>query len=216
LVVGGSLQEIVDDHFVRHSSPDHVNRKSLTDTLTLLGGRPAHILETGSSAWGTNSSRLFDSYVRRFGGSLTTIDIRADAAHDLRGDVSPTTEMIVADSVRALQWIAGRPNYPKFDLVYLDSFDLDVGDPIPSMVHGLAEFLRLDPLIKPGTLVLIDDTPVDDAAWRRVAGSDASGVERETGIGPVTSGKGALVVKLLDPTRYTVLHHDYQLLLRRL
>ncbi len=42
--------------------------------IELLGDRPARILETGSSAWGTNSSLLFDSYVHRFGGEFYTID----------------------------------------------------------------------------------------------------------------------------------------------
>jgi hypothetical protein len=33
--------------------PDHINYSSLHDTLELLGGKPAVVLETGSSAWGT-------------------------------------------------------------------------------------------------------------------------------------------------------------------
>src|SRR5690242_15729928 len=83
----GTLDDLIDDHFAKCSTPDHPNRGSLARALGLLAGRPANILETGSSAWGTNSSRLFDRYVRRYGGRFLTIDIRPAATRALRDDV---------------------------------------------------------------------------------------------------------------------------------
>lgn len=210
-----TLEGLLEEHFVRHSQPDHINRQSISRTLEELNERPAHILETGSSAWGTNSSRLFDCYVRRFGGSFRTIDIRPEAAIALHSDVAPTSQLIVGDSVQGLQWIAEQEP-PKFDLVYLDSFDLDANNPIPSMIHGLAEFLWLEDLTKSGTLILIDDTPRNNEQWRRAVGENAQSIMYSSMVGDIASGKGALIAALLDSDKFKILDHGYQLLLRRL
>src|SRR5437763_717199 len=69
-----SPDELVCKHFGVRGELDHVNFPSLLETLRLLGGRPALIVETGSSAWGTDSSRLFDSYIASFGGNLWSVD----------------------------------------------------------------------------------------------------------------------------------------------
>jgi hypothetical protein len=208
-----SLDELVAQHFARHSTPDHINRVSLHAALGLLEGKPARIFETGSSAWGTNSSRLFDSYVRRFGGEFCTVDIRSKPASILRRGMAPTTTMLVGDSVRAIRELAAKQVEP-FDFVYLDSFDLDVADPVPAMVHGLSEFLSLTPLFKVGTVILIDDTPRDWDEWRKLG--DTSGAERRSPVLPgLVPGKGALVRHTLDTSRFQVIHHGYQLLVRK-
>jgi hypothetical protein len=48
----------------------------MRQAIHLLGQSPSVILETGMSAWGTNSSLLFDDYVCCFGGEFFTVDIR--------------------------------------------------------------------------------------------------------------------------------------------
>ena len=45
------------------------------------------------------------------------------------------------------------------DIIYLDSFDLDIKNPSPSEKHGLQEFLLLNEKISSGTIISIDDTP---------------------------------------------------------
>lgn len=52
--IPNSLDRLVSVHFSKHSGPTHVNRVGLTFALRQLGGRPALIVETGCSAWGTN------------------------------------------------------------------------------------------------------------------------------------------------------------------
>ncbi len=211
----GTLDELIEAHFRDNSTPDHPNRDSMKRALALLDGRPANILETGSSAWGANSSLLFDQYVRRFGGRFVTIDIRPQPARALGKRVGPATGMIVGDSLRALEWLAARGSAP-FDFVYLDAFDLDVSNPIPSMVHCLNEFLLLPPLVAPGALVLIDDTPKSNADWQRVTGPQSSDIVVDTAFGRLVAGKGALVERFLDTTRFEVVEHGYQLLLRKI
>ena len=63
-------ETLVDFHFRNFSSRDHPCRPTLETALIHLDKKPAVIIETGSSAWGTNSSYLFDSYVTSFGGAF--------------------------------------------------------------------------------------------------------------------------------------------------
>lgn len=208
-----TLDEIIEHHFATYSEPNHVNRASLTRALRLLDGNPARILETGSSAWGTNSSRLFDHYVRRFGGVFVTIDIRPRAATRLRTDVSPNTAMWVGDSQRVMKELIRRAEAP-FDFVYLDSFDLDDNDPLPSMLHGFGEFLLLEKLTKAGSIIVIDDTPRD---WDEYANVGGRRSERfASPWGELMPGKGSLVTRFLDSSRYEMIGHEYQLSVRRL
>lgn len=55
----------------------------------------------------------------------------------LRGSLSERSWLTCDDSVRFLRrWVAENPGR-RADLVYLDSYDLDVGDPIEAAIHGL-------------------------------------------------------------------------------
>ena len=63
-----SPDNLVREHFATRSNLSHGNFKSMQEAISALCGRPSWIVETGSSAWGTDSSRLFDSYVATFGG----------------------------------------------------------------------------------------------------------------------------------------------------
>ena len=74
--------------------------------LRLLAGRPARIVETGTSAWGVDSTLLFDSYVRHFGGRFDSVDLRALPSDRLRPVVGPATHLHVGDSVEFLSGLA--------------------------------------------------------------------------------------------------------------
>lgn len=116
-----SVQELAEHHFSHWSSRDHINRRSLTDALIRLEEKPAVILETGSSAWGTNSSQLFDAYVANFGGDFWTVDLRVGPSRSLRPIVSPRTTLVTGDSVRFIErWVRDHRGL-RADLVYLDS-----------------------------------------------------------------------------------------------
>lgn len=45
----------------------------------------------------------------------------------------------------------------KFNLIHLDSWDLDLKNPLPSMLHGWREFESLKDKVNIGTIVVIDD-----------------------------------------------------------
>jgi hypothetical protein len=208
----GSPDELVRAHFDTWSDPSHVNFSSLRDTLSMLDGRPSLILETGSSAWGTDSSRLFDAYVASFGGEFHTVDIRMEPMFKLGGSLTAGSSLTCDDSVRFLRrWVEENPGR-QVDLVYLDSWDLDVHDPVPAATHGLEEFLAIAPALGEGSLLLIDDTPADPdwlpIEWREAARD----FQAESGMVP---GKGMLVDRYLsDRGAVTKVHHRYQVLYR--
>jgi hypothetical protein len=204
---------IVHDHFAQRSSLEHVNYTSMRDTIALLGGRPQVILETGSSAWGTDSTRLWDAYVRSFGGELWSVDLREEPRERLRGLVGRQTTLVCADSVAFLRgWVADHAGVHA-GLVYLDSYDVDFADPLPAAEHCVAEVAAVLPALGPGSLVLVDDSPGsrDDLPeeWREAG--DA--VFERLGLWP---GKGMLVDRWLaeQQVAHEKVHHRYQVLYR--
>jgi hypothetical protein len=207
------LDELIVSHFEVHSSLEHGNRSSLDRALRLLNGLPAYVVETGSAAWGTNSTLLFDSYVNSFGGKLVSVDIRLEPAYRLSRQCSANSELYCDDSLAFLKKLGEE----KVNLFYLDSFDLDPLDPLPAMVHGLHEFLIILPkLKKQGGYVLIDDSPRNSEQWERLQGSrmseKLSGFYQNFGVYP---GKGALVAKYLESSNCAkILWWDYQLMLQ--
>jgi hypothetical protein len=64
------------------------------------------------------------------------------------------------DSLAYLKSLADHPpaGLEFLDLLYLDSFDVDFDDPLPSAIHHLKELLAIAPLVSFETLV-VDDSP---------------------------------------------------------
>ncbi len=56
------------------------------------------------------------------------------------------------DSVRFLKEYKGSPT-----IVHLDSWDLDIYNPEPSMLHGFLEFLAIKDKMESGSYVIVDD-----------------------------------------------------------
>lgn len=197
-------------HFWLFSSPGHLNRAGLALALRCLAHQPARILETGTSAWGTDSTRLWSAYVRRFGGELWSVDLRPDAAERL-GYLGPRVHLVTGDSVEFISDLA-RSNADPFVLVYLDSWDVDWQDPLPAARHGLREWHALQPLLTGGSVIVVDDTPATIARVPDQGVAEAFRFQEEFGVLP---GKGALILRdIRDRPDLEVLHHDYNLVLR--
>jgi hypothetical protein len=177
------------------------------------------IVETGSSAYGTNSSALFAKIVARCGGSFTTIDINPQAtanAIQLFRALASTERCtaICGDSVSTLRSLG-----QTFNVAYLDSYDLTPDHFVQSEQHGLAEFqslLESRLLDTAESYILIDDTPrtieifasqVDDYYLQKVR-------EHVIRYGRLP-GKGALVAAAIRRSAsFEILSWEYQLLLR--
>lgn len=121
------------------------------------------ILETGSIradhgelSYGDDgcSSVIFDSFVSQIGGSVTSVDIDSANVAYAKKHVSKNTTVHCADSV---QFIYQIPPSLKFDVVYLDSFDIDRNNPHPSALHHLKELCAVLKNCKSGTIIAVDD-----------------------------------------------------------
>jgi len=121
------------------------------------------IIETGTMradhghlAFGDDgaSTYVFDAFCKARNGQLFSIDISPQNCDHARSLVSDKTKVICDDSLVAL-W--GFPATQKFDLVYLDSFDVIKSDPAPSQIHHLMELAAVMKNCSPGTIVCVDD-----------------------------------------------------------
>jgi hypothetical protein len=201
------VDDLVAHHFSTWSYPTHQNAENLSIALNLLGSRPATIVETGTSAYGTDSSRLFDSYVKNYGGNFYSIDIRKQAKYDLIFQHSRQSKFLVGDSVEKLSDLSESEELSYVDLVYLDSWDVDWFRPELSAKHGLNEFLAIERILKPGSVLVVDDTP-KSANWIPFeARGIASTFKKTHGVLP---GKGALIIELLRTRKNCeIIAHDY-------
>ncbi len=133
------------------------------------------------------SSFMFDALVRNRHGVLLSIDVTPESIESARRACSSATQLICNDSIAALHALSQIVHEP-VSLLYLDSFDLDRSDPMPSAIHHLMELTAARPLIGPGTIVCVDDYE----------------------IGEQRGGKGLLLDKFFSEVRAEVLYSGYQ------
>jgi len=206
------VTQLIKFHFEEKSSPNHICRSTLHEALSRLSEKPALIVETGSSAWGTNSSLLFDGYVRSFGGSFETVDLRVEPLLMLQNQCSSNTQLHCGDSVSFLKEWSSKNSGVKIDLLYLDSWDVEWSNPNPSGLHGLAEFLASSSHMQKGSLLLIDDTPKNENFYI-AASEDRQAFSEYFVRNSFYPGKGSLVRQLLlSLGRGKEIAHEYQLL----
>lgn len=165
-----NIIDLVDGHFEKINELDHPCKESLLFALKIIekSNKGLCIIETGSSAWGTNSTLLFDEFITyqnrnsKFSNKLFSCDIRINPLLNLINNVSSNTTLICNDSVNFLNKLVKEFKHVNCNyLIYLDSFDLDYSNPNPSGLHGFKEFLEIIPLLREGTVLIIDDSPVD-------------------------------------------------------
>ena len=116
------------------------------------------IIETGTYREENNyegdgcSTLLFDKYIECHGGNLISIDNDPKACQLAR---EATTEALVLerDSVESLGEMEGRA-----DLLYLDSYNIeDWNNDWAPAAHHLKELFAAKNIIRPGTLIVVDD-----------------------------------------------------------
>ena len=199
--------QLINRHFRTWSQVNHQNQEGFRRALELLENQSSLIIETGTSAYGTDSSRLFDAYVSNFGGSFYSVDRSAYPSRGLRFQHSPKSSFIVSDSLSFLNSLPVILKQDKINLVYLDSWDVDWKNPNLSAKHGFEEFRLVKPYLKRGSVLIIDDTP-NSLKWiPKEYHEIALNYERLYGVLP---GKGALILKELESyLNVKKVWHDY-------
>ena len=143
-----------------------VSFRKIFQELDQISG-PITIIETGCARqvgnWGGDgqSTLLFDRYVSERGGHVWSVDIDPAAVLVCQQQVSNHVTITQSDSVKFLHSLAC--NFVelnrKIDLCYLDSFDLDWQNSLPSSLHHLKELAAIKPALSPETLIVVDDSP---------------------------------------------------------
>jgi hypothetical protein len=131
-------------------------------------GRPPCIVETGCVRnQGTftgegQSTVLFDKFSECVAGTMVhSVDISPESTGMCKSIVSNRINVHTSDSVTFLRHqCAGliRP-FAHIDLLYLDSYDVDVENPHDSAMHHIKELLAVAPLVNANTFILVDDSP---------------------------------------------------------
>ncbi len=161
----------------------------------LMEERNAKILvETGRARNGCQncagdgcSTVVFAGWAKDHAASLFSIDIDPVAVAESKKVVeliNPSVQFFVQDSIAFL-----RGFNQKIDFLYLDSYDFDFDDPLPSQLHHLNEIMAVYPHLKKETIVMIDDCDLPHG------------------------GKGKLAIEFLQNLGWKVLLSRYQTIL---
>lgn len=119
-----------------------------------------HIIETGTlrnpGNWKDGqSARLFTEFVEHHGGTVRSVDIDPAAVASARGAI--TSDQFESTCQDSVLYLATQLDLDQIDLFYLDSYDVKWNDDHASAEHHLMEFQTIEPHLKSGALVVIDD-----------------------------------------------------------
>ena len=90
----------------------------------------------GQLAFGDDgaSTYIFDDFINYYDGEFISVDINSQNVNHAKGMVSSKSKIYCSDSVEFLWNI---PKEKKIDLLYLDSYDFEFDNPIPSQLHHI-------------------------------------------------------------------------------
>lgn len=128
------------------------------------------IVETGVSRQEDNyfgdgmSTLIWDAVANELSGTVHCVDLDGNSCRFSRSNCSEKTMIWCSDSIR---WLADKEKeYSKLnrspDLLYLDSYDLDLQNWHPAAMHHMFEFAAIKSVLKPGTLIAVDDNLLID------------------------------------------------------
>jgi hypothetical protein len=177
-------------------------------------GRPVLIVETGSArthAIGDGQSTfLFEKYLKLGpGGKLITVDLSPDATMFCKQELDANfSTAFNSDSVQFLhKFAAYKPDgFETIDLLYLDSYDVDMLAPVESALHHIYELVAAKPFLRKDTLILVDDSPENFSLCTNLAG------QYQLMAAPRTWGKGLYVAEYAKKINAKILAKNYQVL----
>jgi len=123
------------------------------------------IVETGCARWEDNfagdgmSTLIFDTYMANRSGEVYSVDITQGNVNFARSKVSARTQIACEDSLSFLWRLRSQLQKKNLfvSMLYLDSYDLDHGNPHPSALHHMQELTAILPVCNQNTLIGVDD-----------------------------------------------------------
>lgn len=150
-------------------------------------GKVKTIVETGCTRKQGNwdgdgqSTIILSEFAKWVRGSFATVDLNQEAV-DLARKLCPTAAVTCGDSVEFLSKYS-----LEIDLLYLDSFDLDLSNSHPAALHCMFEFCAALPKLHAGSIVFIDDSPMTDMVVSG-KGTYVAQYLKQLGVSPFTFG----------------------------
>jgi hypothetical protein len=145
------------------SNNGRLDRRKQVDQITSsllnnIPNRPLNIIETGAShSWDDGAmGLLFAHLAQESGGRMWMVDIDDQPLEKakilLQQHGIDCVEYVQMDSVSFLK------NFDRsIDIAHLDSWDLNLLDPLPSALHGWREFEAIKDKMNDSGIVIIDD-----------------------------------------------------------
>ena len=155
-----------------------------------------NIIETGTLRTANNwtdgqSAALFTRFVENHSGLVRSVDIDPKACATARDFIA--SSQFTVDCSDSVAWLEQQTDLDQVDLFYLDSYDVDWHNDTASADHHLMEFLTIEPFIKPGAIVALDD----NSRW-------VHSNQR--------TGKGRAVVEHLASKHHLPIYDEYQII----
>jgi hypothetical protein len=155
-----------------------------------------NIIETGTLRTPDNwmdgqSARLFTEFVDLYSGQMRSVDIDSVACETARNTITSKNFSVAHND--SVEWLRSLGDLDQVDLFYLDSYDVDWNNDTASANHHLKEFKIIQPFIRSGTVVAIDD----NSRWVNNS--------RRT-------GKGRAVVEYLETQGHLPIYDEYQII----
>ena len=155
------------------------------------------IIETGTvrnpNNWKDgNSGFLFSEFVKNYGGFVRSVDIDPTAVEAANSFIDNNYyRSHCSDSVT---WLSSQDDLSTVDLFYLDSWDVEWANDEPSASHHLKEFKAIEPFLRVGSIVAIDDNAIKLDRTR--------------------TGKGRMIVEYLSEKNIDPVYDQYQIIYR--
>lgn len=159
------------------STPRYLFFSYIIEKLIKLN-KPLNIIETGCMWSDIKHNQgaftlIFSDLIKNYtGGSLTTIDISENAINKCKittKEHADVIKYIISDSVKYLQTLTD-DEIKNVDLFYLDSYDLNLLDPIPSQLHHYRELSSIYDNLSDDVIIVVDDNfkPPCWVEWKTV------------------------------------------------
>lgn len=165
-------------------------------SLNLLTERKARILlETGTARYGAEnfagdggSTIIFSEWAQNNQATLYSVDISQEYLTNAKEalDSRVATVFVESDSVEFLEKFDR-----SIDFLYLDSYDYEYGNVLPSQLHHLNEIVAAYPHLHEHSIVMVDDCDLPHG------------------------GKGKFVINFLIARGWKVIADKYQVILVR-
>lgn len=142
------------------------------------------------------STYIFDDFINYYDGEVVSVDINPNNVAHAQSMVSDRTTVYCSDSVEFLWNI---PAKKKIDFLYLDSYDFEPNNPVPSQKHHLKELCAVMKNLKKGTIICVDDhlnTPNFDQYRATLA----------------QGGKATFIEDFMNDIGAELLHDGYQII----